>query len=351
MARPVKRSGPREDRTVDAHAAVAILELARQVEAHAADADSAEWQARLAPDVVIDATATLVEVGRIDEALDLVGCLSVYWQDLGRISEGIELCRSVFEHAGSMRSRSSGRAHLVLGELVFRSGDQVTAAQESVLAREVADETEDAWTGARAELNLARVAFRDADASRIFRHAQNVFERADDNDRLTAGGRHMMGWAHYTAGDVPAALDTFEENAEAYRSIGAPINEASERANVADLAMESGDLTRAARNLAAAFSIPSVRTSRYLLPSLVRSAAALCSMRGDHERAVRLFIGAEELYRRYGFEPDPGDEFTPALHAGSIAMADDALAAVITRESTSLSDDELFEIADASILI
>lgn len=336
---------------MDEQEAHAVLAMAREVETHAADPDAAEWQARLAPQALVDAVSTLVDAKRVDEALDLVGCLSVYWQDLGKILDGIELCQSVLQAAGSTRSRASARARLVLGELAFRTGDQATAATASVLAREVADEVGDLWVGARAELNLSRVAFRDGDAARIFQHSSEVLERAGDNGRLRAGGQHMVGWAHYTAGNVSAALDAFEANANAYRSMGHPVNEASERANVADVAMESGDLERAATNLAAAFGIPAATASRYLMPSLIRSAGALASLRGDHERAVRLFAGAEELYRRHGFEADPGDEFTPPLEAASREAIGAAALAAIVEASSSTPDDNLIAIARASIII
>jgi tetratricopeptide (TPR) repeat protein len=334
---------------VDVETALAVLERAREVEHHGADADAADWQKGLAPEAVAEAIPALVAADRIEAALDLAGCLSGYWQDLGRISQGIALSRSALDGAGAMRSRASARAHLVLGELAFRAGDQATAARHSGLAREIADEVGDAWVGARAELNLARVAFRDGDAPRIFGHARAVLERAGDHGRLQAGGRHMLGWAHYTAGDLPAALDAFEANAEAYRALGHPINEASERANVGDLAMEGGDLARARTQLDAAFAIPAVRRSRYLLPSLLRSVAALCALHGDQEGAVRLFAGAAELYRRYGFEPDPGDDFTPTLHAAASAAVDAPRRATITAAATSMSDEQLFEVARASL--
>ncbi len=145
-----------------------------------------------------------------------------------------------------------------------------------------------------------------------------------------------------------AALDTFEENADAYRALDHAVNEASERANVADLAMEGGDLERATTNLAAAFAIPAVLDSRYLVPSLIGSVGALSSLRGDHERAVRLFVGAEVLYDRYGFDADTGDEFTPALDAVSRAAIGDAAVDAIVDASDSLLDNELVALAPRS---
>lgn len=307
---------------MDVTEARGLLALALDVEANAAGPDAAAWTRRLEPradDIAEAAEALLAD--DVASALDLVGALSVFWQDVGRVGDGRALTERVLDAAGgSGIGRAGARAHLVLGELAFRQGDQAVAASESARARELAEGVGDGWVAGRAELNLARVAFRDGDAPRIAEHAQRVVDGAAGNARLLAGGTHMLAWAAYTAGDVDRALQLFEQNAARYRELGNHIGEASELANIADLALEHGDLEAARRGLRAALEVPGVTESSYLAPSLVRSAGVLAGLIGDGELAWRLLTGADALYDRFELVADPGDELTPRVREQVVAV-------------------------------
>jgi hypothetical protein len=317
---------------VDLAEALAVLEMARNVELHVADADSATWIARLESivDDIEPAVRRLIEADRVGDALDLVGALSVFWQDVGKVETGRRLTEAAIAAATrSPGDRPMARAMLALGELAFRQADQQSASSATEHAAAIAAEIGDEWISGRAALNMARIAFRDGDATRIAEHARNVLGIARDNLRLRSGAIHMLGWAEYTAGNLQAALSRFEENAGLYAAMGDAIDEAGEWANVADLLMEAGDLGGAAARLRRALDIREASSSRYLAPSLIRSAGVLAGGRGDHTAALRLIAGAEALYEEFGLVGDPGDNVTSAAREAATVALGEARASTI----------------------
>ena len=301
---------------MDVNSARELLDLARTVEAHVVDDDAEAWVDRLSQRAsdIQPAIESLLESNNPDDALDLAGALSVFWQDIGQVDKGRRITEGLLtrlhEHP---RTRALARAHLVLGELAFRQGDQQVATAATSTAGVLAAEVGDEWIMGRAELNLARVAFRDGDAPRIFEHAQRVLEMAGDSPRLQSGAIHMLAWAEYTAGNVPAAIRYFEDNVALCRERGDRINEASELANLADLAMESGDLEAAASYFGRAFAVPGVKANRYLAPSVIRSVGVLTVLQGRHELGLDLIAASERLYEEFGLVADPGDNLTPRM--------------------------------------
>lgn len=311
---------------MDSTNAEQLLALALRVEeVIVADAGAPEVQ-RLeerADDIAAAADALLAD-HRPDEALDLVGALSVFWQDVGRVDEGRRLAASVLERTAAAASRPRARALLALGQLAFRQGDQDVAAEATRVAAQLARLCGDTLIEGRAELNLARVAFRDGAAERIFEHATRVRSLAGDNLRLQTGAIHMLGWAEYTAGDIAAAMTRFDENVRLLRAAGNRLDCASELANLGDLAAEAGDLDAGARYLRDALDVPGVDRSSYLAPSLVRSAAVLAAQRGRPEAALALFAAADRFYEEFGLIADPGDEVSPEVLDAARAALDGA---------------------------
>jgi tetratricopeptide (TPR) repeat protein len=302
-----------------------ILELARQVEAHIFDEDGPAWVARLDERASDIGQALDAFVAADDEsaALQLAGALRVFWQDSGRVEEGRLLTESLLDGLNEPQPTIElARACLTLGELAFRQGDQATATSATVRARRVGEELEQPGIIGRSELNLARVAFRDGDAPRMRAHAERVRTLAGDDGRLHAGATHMLGWAEYTAGNVEAAIAHFEENAAHYNSIGDRIGEASELANLADLAIESKDLSRGRTYLRRAFDIEGVEESRYLAPSLVRSVGVLAELEGRHEAGLQLIASSEKVYEEFGLIPDPGDDITARARSAAVGALD-----------------------------
>lgn len=319
-----------------------VLDLARTVEAHIADDDADAWVDRLKQRVsdVEPAIDRLLEADDPEGALDLAGSLSVFWQDVGRVDDGRRitegLLSSLSEHP---RTRALARAHLALGELTFRQGDQRAAAASTTTAGAIAAELRDEWIIGRAELNLARVAFRDGDAPVIFEHAQRVLEIAGNSSRLRSGATHMLAWAEYTAGNVHAAIKHFEDNVALYRESGDRIGEASELANLGDLAVESGNLDAAAGYLGQAFAVPGVKANRYLAPSLIRSVGVLAALQGRHDLGLDLIAASDRHYEDFGLVADPGDDLTPRVRQTAVeALGAEASAIELRGRGRSFDD-------------
>ena len=327
---------------MDVSSARQVLDLARTVEAHIVDDDADDWVDLLSKRVsdIQPAIDSLLESDDLENALDLAGALSAFWQDIGRVDEGRRITEALLtSHRDHPPTRALARAHLVLGELAFRQGDQAVARASTTTAGLIAGELRDEWIMGRAELNLARVAFRDDDAPRIFEHARRVLEIAGDNYRLRSGAIHMLAWAEYTAGDLPSATRHFAENVSLYRASGNRMGEASELGNLADLAVEAGDLDSAGGYLRQAFAVRGVAANRYLAPSLIRSVGVLAALQGRHDLGLDLIAASERQYEDFGWIADPGDELTPRVRQTAVeALGAEASAIELQGRKRSLED-------------
>lgn len=268
-----------------------ILDLACSVETHIVDDNAEAWVERLNDRVsdIAPSIETLEESGDSEAALDLAGALGIFWQDIGKVEEGPLITERLLQRLDAHpRTSALARAYLVLGELSFRQGNQAVVTEASVAAREIANQVENKWVAGRGELNLARVAFRDGDADRIFTHANSLLKMAGDNLRLQTGAIYMLAWAEYTAGNVPAAIARFEQNVQLYRQGKNRMGEASELGNLGDLSIEAGEFDRAASYLEQSFAVRGVKQNRYLALSLIRSAGVLAVFQGKHDLGLEL---------------------------------------------------------------
>lgn len=297
------------------------------------------------------AVELLVASDQGERAARLVGSLLGFWQARGLVDKGREVTERALEDAGAAASSPEwGRAHLVAGVLAFRQGDQDASMRATRLAVAIATATGDVALQAEAETNLARISFRDGAADRMFLHASRVLELAASDVRLKTSAVHMLGWAEYTAGNIDAAMSRFEENAALYRALGDSIGEAMEFANLADLALELGDLSVARQYLEAAFISPEIVNSAYLAASMVRSAGALAGLCGDQVAALRLIAASESMYQSAGLTPDPGDEITPKIRQEAVASLGAERAEEAIRQGESLTPAAAIEAASATLV-
>lgn len=300
---------------MDRGAAQVLATIAQQAFDERWDPDSAA-AARLADstDEIAAAVEALLDAGDLDMAAKLLGALSSFWQRQGLVDQGRAITKSALASiADSEASHDWGRVQLVAAELAFRQGDQSDALQLSRQALSVSRACGDRVLEAEVETNLARIAFRDGDADRIFLHANRVGEVAGEDLRLKSKAVHMLGWAEYTSGDLAAAMARFEQNAAIYAELDDSSGEAMEWVNLGSLALESGDVESARRYLVAAMDTPGIVDDLYLAPELVTSAGAVAGITGNHRLALQLIASAKAMYRNAGLEPDPGDELTPRV--------------------------------------
>lgn len=326
-----------------------LVVLAEDVEAQVLGEDAPVWTARLDARAaeLKAASDVLLEAGDESSALRLVA-LSRYAQASGRVNEVRRLVEDVLDRVGGTSpSTALASAQLVRGELAFRQGDQAVAREATEAALATARAIGESLVEARAEMNLARVAFRDSDAPRIFDHATRMLALADGDVRTRCGAVHMLGWAEYTAGNLAGAIARFEENVALYRESGNLSGMTAELANLGDLAAEAGDLDRAGAYLRESLTLAVETGSRYLLPSLLASAAAIAGLRGNHAAMIDLAAAADRQYDAAGLSPDPGVGINDALRGAATAAIGSEQSEMLISRGRQRSLEEAVEFAHA----
>src|SRR6476659_6111763 len=109
----------------------ALLALAEaSLDLGSAERPQAERSLRDAADEIVPAIEWLFERD-VTVALRLVGALSFFWQDTGRLDEGRDTTERVLARSRGHDARARAGAHLVASELAFRQGDQPQATRHA----------------------------------------------------------------------------------------------------------------------------------------------------------------------------------------------------------------------------
>jgi len=288
-----------------------LIELATKASrtAFTGDYEPVGADIRAVSDELEPAMRQLLAAGRIGEAMELVSGLRAYWQDSGRARDGQLLAEAALAAANGVDSPIDSalraRTMLTAGEAAFRLGEQAAASAWSVAAVDTAATAGDPVTAALAEVSLARVAFRDGDAPRIESLSRRALDRAGDDLLVQRAAYHMLAWAAYTAGDRQPALEWFERSLEVRRGMRDQFGVAVELANLGEMAIEAGDLPRAAAYLADAIGAGRRLENLYLLTSLIGSAGTLAGAAGDSVEALVLLAACDAAYESISLVPDP----------------------------------------------
>lgn len=277
-----------------------------------------------------------------EAALRLVGALSAFWQDSGRVGPGRALSDEVIRRCGDASPAAAPRALLASSELAFRQGDQESAIGRARAAIAGAAASGDRGTAALAHVNLARVAFRAEDGDEIERQARLALEIGGDDPGARRGGLHMLAWAAHTGGDLSLAKHRFVESLDYRISLGDRLAAAAEIANLADLAAEEGDHAEARTRLREALITCREVGSAYLILNLIPSVASVEAALGDWQTAARLMGATDAMIEATGLEPDPG-AWQPALEA--VSASHGPAFARLRAEGRALSQDEAIAIA------
>lgn len=286
-----------------------LLELAERATATALTGEYAAFGAALreADGELEPAIRQLLAAGRTADAMTMISGLQFHWVDVGRAADGQRLAEAALgapDVAGSIDPSLRGRTMLTASETAFRQGNQVAATTWANAAIE-STERHDPSVAALAEVSLARVAFRDGDAERIDRLSRAALERAGSDPRVQRAAYHMLAWAAYTTGDRDLALHWFDRSLAVRQAMADPFGVAVELGNLGDLAIEAGNLSRAAASIGEALATALRLENLYLLTSLIGSAAALAGAAEDHGEALTLLAAARAAYASTSLVPDP----------------------------------------------
>ena len=287
-----------------------LLELAERAASTAltGDYEPVAGELRRADAELETAILQLLAARRTADAMKLIVGAHSHWIDAGRAADGQRLAETALAEAdgvGAIDAVLRNRTMLTASETAFRQGDQESATTWAAAAIESAA-ADDPVTAALAEVSLARIAFRDGDAPRIESLSRAALERAGEDLKVQRAAYHMLAWAAHTAGDRNAALDWFERSLAVRQAMADPFGVAVELANLGDMAMEAGDLPRAAASIREALATAVRLDNLYLLTSLIGSAGALSGAVGDAEEALTLLAAAETAYATTSLVPDPG---------------------------------------------
>lgn len=285
-----------------------LLELAERATATALTGEYEPIGAALreADDELEPAIRQLLDTRRTADAMTLISGLQFHWVDSGRAADGQRLAEASLEADDDLDIDPilRGRTMLTASEAAFRQGNQQAATAWAIKAIEQTA-TRDPIVAALAEVSLARVAFRDGDAPQIEALSRSALGRAGLDQRVQRAAYHMLAWAAYTAGDRMRALDWFEKSLAVRQAMADPFGVAVELSNLGDMAIEAGDLPRAASSISEALATAIRLENVYLLTSLIGSAAALAGAAGEPEEALILLAAGEAAYASTSLVPDP----------------------------------------------
>jgi tetratricopeptide (TPR) repeat protein len=254
-------------------------------------------------------------------ALRLVAALETYWENSGQVDFGRRLTEEACEAfivaavSDSAVAAAIPRALLGASELAFRQGDQEQAKKRGWDCIRAAILVDDRATAAQAHVNLSRVAYRDGDAPEIERHARKALELAPSDTVVNRGALYMLAWAAHTAGDLDEAERRFQQSLDYRREHGTRLSVAVEIANLGDLAVERGQLAKAAALMADSLRASVEADSVYMLVNAMPSFAVLAVRAGFEEDAARLVGAGKALEASSGLIPDPNSSIDDAVAA------------------------------------
>ncbi len=314
-----------------------LLELVRAASANRGRTDDRATARLRSRTGEIDEAVDVLLAGDRTAALELVSNLGGFWQDTGLVDEGRVIASRVLQGMDGLGGAHLANALSTAAELAFRQGDQGDATALARRAIDAATDAADTVAAATAWLVLARVAFRDGDAAAIEAASMTALELAGEDELTRRGALHMLAWAAHTAGNGPEARRRFEASLAYRRSVEAgPLSEAVELANIADLDLDAGALSPAARGLGSIVETARALDNRYLLVNAIPSVAALAAAAGHDLDAGVLFGALDRLGAGAGLTPDPGGERADERAAVSDRLGTEALDAALA-EGRSLS--------------
>ena len=317
--------------SVDEATAVDLLNIAEDLGSRltgpGADASLTTLDARY--EEIVAAVDWFVEADRPDEALRLVHAMYRYWITQRRFDDGARVFDRVLA-SGQGDATLRGRALLDAGFMPFWTGDDERASALFADALAVGRGIADAPLTSQALGGLARVALRTdvAEGRRLAREALDVSVAADDEPGRS-NALHLLGVGAQIAGDLPEARAWMTERLALVRRQGNEFLVASEAGNLSMVERQLGDLDAAESLAREALEICQRIGDRFTPPFLFSGLAAIAVERGDLGRAAML-IGAAEAHMdatNMAWPPDERPHYERTLAVLTDRLPADALAA------------------------
>jgi non-specific serine/threonine protein kinase len=297
-------------------------------------------------DVSLEALAWFVEEGRTDEALRVANALFRFWITKQRFEEGETwFDRALASSGGDDRLR--GQATINAGFMPFWMGQDDRAAALFERGLDIGRQLDDGPLISQALGGLSRVALRTdvAEGRRLAREALEVSDAAGDvHGRSNA--LHLLGVGAQIAGDLPEARDWMTQRLALVRTEGNEFLVASEAANLAMVERQLGDLDTAERLTREALEISQAIGDRFMTPFAFSGLASIAVERGDVARAATLVGAAETLMaaQSMAWPPDERPHYERLLEVLPAAMGAEAFEAA-RAEGASMPTEDAIELA------
>jgi tetratricopeptide (TPR) repeat protein len=268
------------------------------------------------------AISWFVDAGRPDEALRLANALHRFWITTRGFADGDRWFGTVLA-SGEGDAGLRGRAYLNAGFMPFWMGDDRRATDLFERALDVGRATDDPPLVSQALGGLARVALRTdvPEGRRLAREALDVSVAArDESGRSNA--LHLLGVGAQIDGDLVEARDWMTQRLALVRPTGNDFLIASEACNLSMVERQLGDLDGAEALAREALEIEHRSGTRFTTPFALSGLAAIAVERGDLERAATLLGAAEAAMEvtQMAWPPDEQPHYERTLATLSSGM-------------------------------
>ena len=286
------------------HAAY-FLRLAETAEPLLRGPDQREWLDRLALEHgnLRSALGWADSTGAIQLSLRFGAALARFWWRTGHLSEGQRWLERALARDTGGNSETRARALTAAGVIAWWRGESVLAAARLDESIDLHKRIGNTWGTAYALLYRGSVSFHGTDyaaAAGLYSHSLELFRSVDDQWGIGAALNNLGEIARLQA-DYGPARSFYEQSLDLARGQGDTQNVAVALLNLGLVAIASHDPDRAG-DLFAESLRPVREHASGLVADCLDGLAAVASMRGNHERAVRIFAAATVLRERIGVQ-------------------------------------------------
>lgn len=290
-----------------------FCELAEKAEIRIFSTEQQYWYTRLKEeqDNFRTALSWSLENGRIDISLRIVGSLSEYWYQEGRVIEGQFWAERVLEESGENWISLHGRALNAAGLFAFVLGDHDTAIKYYRDALKILEQLDDrvnfAWS--LVSLGYALTAFprKTREGIRLAEQGLEHFRELGDKQMISRA-LNNLGEIYRTANDYENAGKVYEECILISEEIGDRHRYGINLANLAYVALNQGDYDKADALMKASFKVRQELGLQFRIAEGFAGMALPVAWMRNPLRAARLLGASEALFEALGITLQPPNQ-------------------------------------------
>ncbi|HWC32874.1 MAG TPA: tetratricopeptide repeat protein, partial [Actinomycetota bacterium] len=318
-----------EEREIRRRHAEHVASFAERAEPHLEGTEQRTWLDRCERehDNVRAALAWSLAAGEVEVGLRIAAALWRFWQQRGHLREGRRLLEDLLEQASGDRTEIRAIAEIAAGSVVYWQGDYTAADRHYTNALEISHERGDRRGTMEALFNRAFIPLvtgRFDDARPIFDEALAIARELGDR-RVIALASGSIGYLLLRS-EPDAAIPMLEEQVTAARELGNQFWEADGIVSIGQSHRFLGDPDSAERRYVEALHLYLEHGNLPMIGATLMFIAFVESMRGRHDRAMRLFAAGDRIMSDAGSTAPPeGMFFVDPEPPARDALGDDAV--------------------------